>query len=1126
MNISYFLRVIKLSAFLIFVAFLQVGNASYAQNITYSGRNVPLRTVLQVVKQQTSYEVLGTKDLLDKAHPVSVAVKNMPLTHFLDKLFQTQDIQYAIVDKTILLEKKPIVKSKQMTQGTSIGLDFQQAIRGLVVGKNQQPLAGVSVTANGLTVAVADHDGHFSLKQTAGELKKITLTMLGYKTLVISLQEDKFDYNIQMEEESSEVEQVVITGYQVIKKDSYTGTAVTKSGEELRQVNPQNVLQAMQVFDPSFKLLDNNLSGANPNAIPTINVRGSSSLPTGNNEILRRDNVTGTVNMPAFILDGFEVGVQKVLDLDMTRIESVTILKDAAATAVYGSRAANGVMVITTKAPKDGALRLTYTHESNVNMPDLTGYDVLNAAEKLEYERLAGLYDATIQNQSQDDLDEMYYQKLANVLGGVDTYWLSQPVRTAVGQKHGLYVEGGSSAFRYGIDLRYQTRPGVMKGSARNQYSGGLNFSYNLKNRSRFQNELSVTVVQGQESPYGDFSTYVRMNPYYRMSDGNGNIVQESDMWTRVQSSGARQSEYVLNPLYNATLHSFDNLGYTEIVDNLSGDFTLAEGLNLRGQVSLLKRMNTADNFLSPLANEFYFYPASQTDEKGSYSSYTNNELYWDANIRLNWLKQIGKHAVNTVAGTNIRTERADARSFTAIGFPNDRFTSIGFAKGYADNASPWSSLAQSRLFGAFASTNYSYANKYLMDATVRMDGSSKFGSNRRIAPFWSVGIGWNMHQESWLQNSFVSQLRLRATTGLTGSVQFSPFMSKTIYSYDQDNWYSSGIGAVVGNYGNPDLTWQRTQNTDVGLDLGLFADRIFISSRLYYRLTKDILADISLAPSTGFGSYKENLGDMENRGFEINANLIAVRNEKWTVSFMANVVQNNNKIVRISNTLKSYNDRVNEAQQDAALMGVPLLRYNEGQSMDAIYAVPSLGIDPENGREVFVKKDGSLTYDWNARDIAVVAVATPKLEGFWGGTVRYKQITAVAYFQVRMGGKMYNQTLVDRVENADPRYNVDRRVLEEKWKNPGDVTFYKSISDLGQTRVSSRFIMPDNLFALQSLFLSYDMSRAFAQKLSLSTLRLGVTANDIFRWSSVQQERGINYPFARSISFTLQAAL
>src|SRR5690606_17852790 len=378
---------------------------------------------------------------------------------------------------------------------------------------------------------------------------------------------------------------------QSINKNSFTGTAISKSGEELRQVNPQNVLQAIQVFDPSSKLLENNLAGSNPNATPNITIRGTSSLPTGNNEILRRDNITTNTNMPVFILDGYEVSVTKVLDLDMTRIESVTLLKDAAATAVYGSRAANGVQVITTRAPKEGQLRLSYSHETNINIPDLTDYNLLNAKDKLEYERLAGLYSNENQNIAQIELDRLYYNKLKNVVGGVNTDWISQPVRAAIGQKHGIYLEGGAPTFRYGVDLRYQTRPGVMKGSSRNQYSGGVNLSYHLKNKLRFQNELTITSVNGTESPYGDFSNYARMNPYYRITDDNGNILQQLGTWDRFYSNGGSTTENVLNPIYNATLSNFDKSKYSEILNNFAIDFEILQGLRLRGQLSLLKRI-------------------------------------------------------------------------------------------------------------------------------------------------------------------------------------------------------------------------------------------------------------------------------------------------------------------------------------------------------------------------------------------------------------------------------------------------------------------------------------------------------------------------------------------------------
>ena len=1122
MKLYYFPRVIRLSTFLSFILCFQISFASNAQTITISTKKITLENILQVIKTQTKFEVLGTKKLLEGTKDISIEATNMPMEVFLDKIFEKQPVGYKIVDKTIVLTKKSI--SHKPTAIENLSVNKQQEIVINITDAKNNPVVGATISSAKGNLGKTDASGIFKLNQMPND-QYITIKMLGFKSLHFKLSEQKNQYHIKLEEDFSEVNEVIITGYQTINKNSFTGSAITKTGEELRQVNPQNILQAIQVFDPSFKLLDNNLLGSNPNALPNMNVRGTSALPTGNNEILRRDNITTNTNMPAFILDGYEVSVSKVLDLDMTRVESVTLLKDAAATAIYGSRAANGVVVITTKAPKEGQLRLSYTHETNLNMPDLSDYNLLNAAEKLEYERLAGLYSNDNQNIPQIELDKLYNNKLSNVVGGVNTDWISQPVHTAIGQKHTVYLEGGAPTFRYGVDLRYQTRPGVMKGSSRNQYSGGVNLSYNIENRIKFQNELTVTMVNAQESPYGNFSNYARMNPYYRMTDDNGNIIQQIGLWNRYNSNGSSSKENVLNPLYNSTLSNFDQTKYTEVMNNFAADFELADGLRLRGQLSLLKRMSLYDKFLSPKSNEFYDYPTAQTDEKGSYTSGYNDEIYWDGNIRLNWVKNLGYNYLNVVAGANIKNDFSDFKTFEAHGFANDRFTSIGFSKGYLENAKPFSSLEKSRLIGAFLSANYSYNNKYLVDATVRADGSSKFGSNNRVAPFWSAGFGWNVYNEEWFNRNVISLLRLRITTGMTGAVQFSPYMSRTTYNYDQSNWYSSGIGAIVNNYGNDNLSWQKTRTTDIGIDLGLFNDRITINPRYYYKKTKDILADINIAPSTGFSSYKENLGDLENKGVELNLNAYAVKNQDWTLSFMANFTRNQNKIVKISNALKNYNERVDDAQETSSLMGVPLLRYNEGQSIDAIYAVPSLGIDPENGKEIYKKKNGDLTYNWDTDDITVVAVASPKAEGFFGATLRYKQFTAVTYFQMRIGGKSYNQTLVDRVENSDPRYNVDIRVLEDKWKQPGDHTFYKSINDLGQTRVSSRFIMDDDLLSLQSLFLSYEAKQELAKKLKLSNLRFSVTTNDLLRWSSIQQERGINYPFARSVSFSLQAS-
>jgi hypothetical protein len=618
------------------------------------------------------------------------------------------------------------------------------------------------------------------------------------------------------------------------------------------------------------------------------------------------------------------------------------------------------------------------------------------------------------------------------------------------------------------------------------------------------------------------------MNPYYPKTDSLGHVIQAVDNWKSNVGglgSGNYQRGTILNPMYDATLHSFNKSAYLELIDAFSAEWNIARGLRLRSVLSYTKQQSTADNFDSPLSNDFYFYASNQLTQRGSYTYTAGDVTTFDGNATLNFNRQIADHFINLAVGSNLRASTNEDKSYEAVGFSNDRFTNVGFANGYAAGSTPGGDYSQERLFGSFASLNYAWKNKYLLDATARADGSSLFGTQNKIAPFWALGLGWNAFKEDFLVTSpVISQLRFRASTGLTGSVSFSPYQAETTYTYYSSSWYSTGVGATVNTYGNEGLKWQRTQNYDVGMDLGMFKDRLIISPRYYYKLTHGLLAAINLPPSTGFDSYTDNLGDMANRGVEVNFKYTAVRNRTWNVSVFANLVNNTNKIVRISDALKNYNNKANQVQVDS-LPSTPLLRYQEGQSLNMIYAVRSLGIDPENGREIFIKKDGTHTYTWDANDIVPVADNTPLLMGSFGTTMSYKRFQFNAIFSTHFGGKDYNQTLADRVENADPRYNVDSRALTDRWQQPGDHALFKNIADLSTTYVSSRFIEKDNTVDLTSVYLSYDVDKSFCRRLAMQSLRLAFTMNDVAHWSSMQVERGIDYPYAKSFTFSLQTS-
>ncbi len=1117
--------VMKLTAVFLLAGFLQVSAAGFSQTVTISRENMPLQKLFREIKKQTGFVFFYNTRLLQKTHPVNLDVKNRNLKEVLDQVFAAQPVTYSIVNKTVVVNERkelPRPVEAEVIRDTVPQLE----IRGKVVNEaSGTPVVGANILIRGSQTGTStDANGEFSIRAQKGAV--LLISYVGFENQQVTARAGA-TISVKLKAKDPMAD-VVITGYQQIRKESYTGNAVTVTGEELRRINPVNLMQSIQAFDPSFKVADNNLLGSNPNALPRVNVRGSTSLPSGSGGMLTRNNLAGNVNLPTFILDGYEVSLEKVFDLDMNRVQSITLLKDAAATAVYGSRAANGVLVITTKTPQEGKLQVSYSSDLTVSGPDLSDYHVLNAAEKLEYERLAGLYTA-VGDRSANEQEEAYFGKLANVIGGVNTYWLSQPLKTAFAQKHSLYVEGGSAAIRYGIDLRYQTQPGVMKGSGRDRYGIGSVLSYAPGKKFIFKNTLTVTQVNSKESPYGNFIDYVRMNPYYPKNDSNGHLLQAVDSWlidTRSNTGNQYVTNNVLNPMYNGSLSNFERLKYTEIIDAFSAEWSIVRDLRLRTLASITQRKYSADRFLSPLSNQFYNYEPSRLKERGSYDYITTDESIFDGNFTLNYNKQLGDHNVNMAVGANVRTSSSDMKFIQAIGFSNDRFTNIAFANSYALNSAPQANYQLERLFGSFLSANYSYRNKYMADISARLDGSSKFGSENKVAPFWALGIGWNAHREGFLLHSAISTLRLRASTGVTGAVSFPAYQSKTTYDYYTGNWYSTGLGAVVNTYGNESLQWQKTDNYDIGVDLGILRDRIFISARYYQKLTHGLLADIILPPSTGFSSYKENLGDMRNTGYELNMKVTPIQNRDWTVNFTANLTRNENKILKISNSLKTYNDKADQEQQsNPDYKGLPILRFKEGESLNTIYAVRSLGIDPENGREVYVKKDGTLTYLWDVRDILPVGDNTPLAYGYLGANVAYRRFLLNVSFYTRFGGKDFNQTLVDRVENADPRFNVDSRVLADRWKKPGDKAQFKNIAELGQTLVSDRFVQKDNVLELQSLYLSYDFAKQVYSKLAMKNLRVAFTMNDAWRWSSMKIERGIDYPYARSFTFSIQTS-
>jgi TonB-linked SusC/RagA family outer membrane protein len=987
----------------------------------------------------------------------------------------------------------------------------------------------------------SDADGFFTLK-IPGETRTLSFGHVSYDQTNLAPSAGNAQMLIRLKPRNQLLEQVIVTtGLFKRPKENFTGAATTISGEELRKVNNVNVLDALKVFDPAIRIPDNIQFGSDPNRLPIITLRGTNNFPqqtTGSvSPASGADfmaNYSNNPNQPLFILDGFEVSLQKIYDLDINRVAGFTILKDAAATSMYGSKAANGVIVIETRQPQLGKLRVSYSGMMQVTAPDLSVYDLTNAAEKLEVERLAGVYSAYatgIRPDADAVLRERYANRLAAVQKGVNTYWLSKPVTTGMGTRHSLYLEGGDAFIRYGIDLSYNNNSGVMKNSNRNIYSGGMNFSYRHKGLM-LKNVLSVAAVNANNSNYGVFSNYTIQNPYWNPYDSNGNVVKVLETVKNPITPGATTSFY--NPLYNAGLNVADKAAYTNIINQSNIEWLIAKGLRLSGRMQITKQHDENDKFLP--AKHTSFESESDLTKKGSYTKGAGNFSSYDGTLQLDYSKRTGKHLLLNSTGGSIAQTRSDFMTVTVTGFPNERLDQINFGNGYPPNTKPVYENITTRQISGYTNFNYSYDNRYSADFSIRSDGSSQFGAEKRFGTFWSAGVSWNLHKEKILANTpYIDLFRIRANMGTTGDSRFQSFMGISTYQYYTDQNYRGLVGTILRSFGNSNLQWQNTLKRNLGFDIGLFNNRVYINVDVFRENTDQLILDITTPPSVGYSSYKENVGGLENKGYEFKVNVFAIKDEqkRFYVNFFANGLHNRDYIKSISNSLKKLN-QLNDANSTDPNSShynkqtLPQYRFQEGMSVNTIWAVPSSGIDPSNGREVFVKKDGTLTYAWSVADKIPVGNPVPDLRGSFGSNVTWKGLSIGLYFIYELGGKMYNQTLVNRVEVTDFTYNVDRRVLLGRWTKPGDVTFFKGLVNENGTTINSptnatsRFVQKNNFVNAESISVSYELSNKLNKQLHLKNTRFTFIANDLKRWSSIQVERGLDYPFARNLTLNI----
>ena len=500
---------------------------------------------------------------------VSVDAVNETVAEVLDKVFASTGLTWVVKDDIIVVKERP---QQQTPAPVRVG--------GVVKDKKGHPLPGVTVLIKGTMMGVVtDENGDYSIELPDSKDIRLIFSFIGMKAQEVAYTGQK-EINVTLHEEVAQMDEVVVTGMFTRKAESFTGSAATFKKEDIMRAGNQNLIKSLKNLDPSFQIMENLEFGSDPNRMPDVQLRGQTSFSSV------RGDYEGNPNQPLFILDGFETTIEKVFDLDMNRVASVTLLKDAAAKAIYGSKAGNGVVVIETVRPQMGELRVYYSGDFGIEAPDLTGYDLMDAQEKLDFEVGIGMYSP---NTAPGVITavESYKKVYDDIQRGVNTYWLSQPLRVGFSHKHSLTLEGGDERMRYQFGLSYNNTAGVMKASERNTLNANTTLSYTYKSLL-FRNTIEFTRNWSKNSPYGSFDEYTSLNPYWAPYDKDGNLNQIFIVHNG--NSDDRGNTEVYNPLYNATLNTKNESAYTEIRDNFSADWNISDAFRLRGSFSYARR--------------------------------------------------------------------------------------------------------------------------------------------------------------------------------------------------------------------------------------------------------------------------------------------------------------------------------------------------------------------------------------------------------------------------------------------------------------------------------------------------------------------------------------------------------
>lgn len=1064
----------KLTTVLLMATSLQLVNATtFGQKVSLVKNNVTLDKALIEIQKQTGYNFFYSQEMLKNTKTFDISVSNASLKTALDICFKGQPLTYVLNKKTIVVKPAPIKIIEQ-----------DIPISGKVLDNQGLPLPGVTVKLKGTNQGtVTDLNGNYSISVPDNNAT-LVFSFLGFADQEVAVG-TQTSINVSLTAELSALDEIVVIGYGTTTKRDLTGSVSQVKAKEINAIPNANVLQALSGRAAGVQIRQG--SGA-PGSGATVRIRGGNSIIGGNE--------------PLYVIDGFPLNGNPT-QINNSDIESVEILKDASATAIYGSRGANGVVLITTKKGKAGKTQVNF--ETSYGTQSLIKkLDLMNAKEY-----------AIFYNEYNTNSGRPAYFSQAEVDGfGEGFDWQDFVFQKAPITTNALNINGGNEKTQFSISGSVFGQEGIVKGSDYNRYSlvSSLNHKISDKFNVSFSSTLSKLATERKDSGGGNrgnsmISAAVSAPPTLTPFNDDGSYRVLSTAYPFIATD-------IRNPI-NFINEQQSKINANVVLANAAISYNITPDLQLKVSGGIENRDDRTDTYTT---TKFFSSPGSANVYSGQFTSLLNENT-------LNYNKQFGKHRVNALVGFTYQDFLNSNVSAGGSGFLSDNFETYDLGAAANQNLSG-SNYIKSVLLSYLGRVNYNYDDRYLATASLRRDGSSRYSEGSKWGYFPSAALAWRVSNEEFLKgNPIISDLKIRTSFGVTGSQAIDPYRTLNQLNPGRiilgDAPYTTfAPGTVLAS----DLKWETTEQIDFGVDLGFINNRFLLTADYYIKNTRDLLSNVILPSSLGYTSTVQNIGEVKNTGLELGLNSNILKGE-FTWDLNANIAFNKNKVIKLSKGDDLLRDNINMVVISDAT-GI----LTEGKPVGTFWGYIEDGYDA-NGKIIFrdINEDNTISQD----DKTYIGDANPDFIYGLNSTMTFKNFELNLFFQGLQGNDIFNASAITNTLDYGFGLNMTQDVFDNRWtpENAANAK-YPKVSNTTEVRVSDRLIEDGSYLRLKNVMLAYSLPQSIFKVNWISKLTLYASGQNLFTktdysWWDPETNFRLDlhsYPNAKSITFGLRA--